>query len=156
MKPAAARGAACRSGSLKAAQGSSQTVQSGLRWSAAEKRQVGRCRYDRRFIQNAGAGRCTPRTPREAANWRATVYHGLPAGLLALQPNPGAYLAFLGRISPEKRLDRAIEIAKQVDLPLRVAAKVDDVDRDYFESQIKVLLHHPLIDFIGEINEPQK
>jgi glycosyltransferase involved in cell wall biosynthesis len=57
------------------------------------------------------------------ANWRATVYHGLPPGLLSLQPEAGKYLAFLGRISPEKRVDRAIEIAKQADMPLRIAGK---------------------------------
>ncbi len=96
------------------------------------------------------------RRPLALANWRATVYHGLPQDLLSLQPEPGSYLAFLGRISPEKRLDRAIEIAKRVDMPLRVAAKVDDADRDYFETQITSLLDHPLIEFVGEINEQQK
>src|SRR5438552_17382461 len=68
----------------------------------------------------------------------------------------GTYLAFLGRVSPEKRVDRAIEIAKQVGIPLKVAAKVDRVDKDYFESVIEPLLYHPLIEFVGEIGEGEK
>jgi glycosyltransferase involved in cell wall biosynthesis len=96
------------------------------------------------------------RRPLPRANWRATVYHGLPLGLLRLQSKPGTYLAFLGRISPEKRVERAIEIAKQAGMPLRIAAKVDRVDQEYFDTQIKLLLDHPLIEFVGEIGEKEK
>ena len=96
------------------------------------------------------------RKPIPWANWRATVPHGIPSNLFSLQPVPGRYLAFLGRISPEKRVDRAIEIAKQADMPLRIAAKVDRVDQEYFEAQIQPLLDHPLIEFIGEIGENEK
>jgi len=98
------------------------------------------------------------RKPVPWANWRATVHHGLPEPLLAFTPEPGpnSYFAFLGRISPEKRVDRAIEIAIACGAPLRIAAKVDAVDRAYFEAQIKPLLDHPLIEFIGEIDEEHK
>jgi glycosyltransferase involved in cell wall biosynthesis len=98
------------------------------------------------------------RSPVPFANWRATVHHGLPEKLLPFTPHPGgdSYFAFLGRISPEKRVDRAIEIAVACGVPLRIAAKVDAVDRGYFESQIKPLLGHPLVQFIGEIDEGQK
>jgi glycosyltransferase involved in cell wall biosynthesis len=96
------------------------------------------------------------RKPIPWANWRATVLHGMPLNLFSLQPVPGRYLAFIGRISPEKRVDRAIEIAKQADMPLRIAAKVDRVDQEYFEAKIQPLLDHPLIEFIGEIGENEK
>jgi glycosyltransferase involved in cell wall biosynthesis len=68
----------------------------------------------------------------------------------------GGYLAFLGRISPEKRADRAIEIAKRVQIPLKVAAKVDRVDKEYFESVVEPLLRHPLVEFVGEIGDGEK
>jgi glycosyltransferase involved in cell wall biosynthesis len=90
------------------------------------------------------------------SNWAATIYHGLPSSLHAVSPNAGQYLAFLGRISPEKGPERAIAIAKLVGLPLKIAAKVDAVDRDYFEEMIVPLLEDPLIEFIGEINDAQK
>jgi len=96
------------------------------------------------------------RRPLPWANWRATVFHGLPENLYSLEPRPGRYLAFLGRISPEKRVDRAIEVAKRVGLPIRIAAKVDQADADYFEKEIKPLLNHPLVEFIGEIGEGEK
>lgn len=89
-------------------------------------------------------------------DWLATVPHGLPAHMHQFHPKPGRYLAFLGRISPEKRVDRAIEIAIRAGVPLKIAAKVDDVDRRYFEERIEPLLHHRLIDFIGEIGDHQK
>jgi glycosyltransferase involved in cell wall biosynthesis len=85
-----------------------------------------------------------------------TVHHGLPPGLLSFHPAPGGYLAFLGRISPEKRVDRAIAIAIGCGVPLRIAAKVDPADREYFERDIRPLLDHPLVEFIGEIDERQK
>jgi glycosyltransferase involved in cell wall biosynthesis len=96
------------------------------------------------------------RTPLPWANWRATVHHGLPLDLYSLHPQPQDYFAFLGRISPEKRVDRAIEIAKACGTPLRIAAKVDAVDREYFESTIEPLLDDPLVTFVGEIAEPEK
>lgn len=96
------------------------------------------------------------RKPLPFANWRGTVYHGLPENLLQFNADGGDYLAFLGRISPEKRVDRAIEIAKKSGHKLKIAAKVDVADADYFENEIKPLLDHPLVEFIGEINETQK
>ena len=93
--------------------------------------------------------------PRSNA-WHATVHHGLPVDLYAFHPEPQNYFAFVGRICPEKRLDRAIEIAIACGVPLRIAAKVDDVDQVYFDTHIKHLLSHPLIDYIGEIGEHQK
>jgi glycosyltransferase involved in cell wall biosynthesis len=96
------------------------------------------------------------RLPLPHANWLATVHHGLPLELLRFSPKPGAYLAFVGRVSPEKGLDRAIEIARRARLPLRIAAKVDAADRDYFRESIEPLLDEPLVDFIGEISESEK
>jgi glycosyltransferase involved in cell wall biosynthesis len=88
-------------------------------------------------------------------NWLATVHHGL-LGLCPYYPNGGDYLAFLGRISPEKGPDRAIEIAKRSGMPLKIAAKVDKVDEPYFHGVIRPLLDHPLIEFIGEIGDHEK
>jgi glycosyltransferase involved in cell wall biosynthesis len=96
------------------------------------------------------------REPLPRVNWQATVYHGLPDDLYRYRPDAGTYLAFLGRISPEKRVDRAIEIAHQVGIPIRIAAKVDRIDRDYFDSVIEPMLHHPLVEFVGEIGEDDK
>jgi glycosyltransferase involved in cell wall biosynthesis len=96
------------------------------------------------------------RAPLPWANWIGTVHHGLPEDLYQLNPEPGKYLAFLGRISPEKRVDRAIEIAKRAGLPLKIAAKVDVVDMEYFNSRIRSLLDDPLVEFIGEIGEREK
>jgi glycosyltransferase involved in cell wall biosynthesis len=90
------------------------------------------------------------------ANWQATVYHGVPAEMYRLREKPGTYLAFLGRISPEKRVDHAIEIAKRVEMPLKIAAKVDRADKDYFEAVIAPLLCDPLVEFVGEIGETEK
>jgi glycosyltransferase involved in cell wall biosynthesis len=96
------------------------------------------------------------RTPIRRANWQATVHHGLPRDLFKFQPEPGKYLAFLGRLSPEKRADRAIEIAKRVDMPIKIAAKVDDVDRAYFEAVVEPLLDDPRVEYVGEIGEGEK
>ena len=96
------------------------------------------------------------RQPLPWANWAATVHHGLPRDLYTFHPNSKGYLAFLGRISPEKCPDQAIRIAKQVGMPLRIAAKVDPADRTYFHTQIEPLLDHPLIEFVGEISDAQK
>jgi glycosyltransferase involved in cell wall biosynthesis len=89
-------------------------------------------------------------------NWAGTVYHGLPLDQYAYAPRAGEYLAFLGRISPEKRPDLAIALAKQAGVPLRIAAKVDPVDREYFAREIEPLLDHRLVEFVGEIGEEDK
>lgn len=97
------------------------------------------------------------REPLHWANWLGTIYHGLPSNLYTFQEQPGTYLAFLGRISPEKGCDRAIEIALQAGIPLKIAAKVaDGADRKYFESIIKPKLKEPGIEFVGEISEGEK
>ncbi len=96
------------------------------------------------------------RLPLSWANWQATVYHGLPRGLYDFHESPGEYLAFVGRICPEKRADSAIEIAMRAGLPLKIAAKVDKVDREYFESVIKPNLNDRDIEYIGEIGEAEK
>jgi glycosyltransferase involved in cell wall biosynthesis len=90
------------------------------------------------------------------AGWAATILHGLPLDLLRFHPGPGEYLAFIGRISPEKRVDRAIAIATGCGQRLRIAAKVDPADGNYFEREIAPLLEHPLVEYIGEIDEQQK
>lgn len=94
--------------------------------------------------------------PLPQANWIGTVYHGLPKNLLTQGNGNGGYLAFVGRISPEKGVDSAIKIAIESDIPLKIAAKIDNADKEYYESYIKHLLNHPLIEFYGEINEMQK
>jgi glycosyltransferase involved in cell wall biosynthesis len=96
------------------------------------------------------------RAPLPWLNWRATVHHGLPLGLYALHETSDDYFAFVGRISPEKRADRAIEIAKACGKRLRIAAKVDAADREYFESTIEPLLDDPLVSFEGEIGDDAK
>ena len=97
------------------------------------------------------------RRPLPGANWAGTVYHGLPPELLRFNASAReGYLAFLGRISPEKGPDQAIEIARRAGLRLRIAAKVDNADREYFERRIEPLLEDPLVEFIGEIGEADK
>jgi glycosyltransferase involved in cell wall biosynthesis len=97
------------------------------------------------------------RTPLRDASWSKTIYHGLPTKLYNRpRYEPGEYFAFIGRISPEKRVDRAIEVAKQLGVPLKIAAKVDAADKKYYEAEIKPLLDHPLIEYIGEIGDDQK
>ena len=93
------------------------------------------------------------RLPLPGLNWRGTVHHGMPRDLHTFRGAPGRYLAFLGRISPEKRVDRAIAIARAAGMPLKVAAKIDRADRDYFKEQIEPLLKEsaPLVDFVGEV-----
>jgi glycosyltransferase involved in cell wall biosynthesis len=85
-----------------------------------------------------------------------TIDHGLPATLYRFNQKGGSYLAFLGRIAPEKRPDRAIEIAKRAGIPLKIAAKVDPADQEYFAHVIEPLLHDPLVEFIGEIGDHEK
>ena len=97
------------------------------------------------------------RRPLPAVGWMRTIPHGLPLDLLPFQPKPEGYLAFLGRISPEKRPDRAIEIATRAGLPLRIAAKVDRVDREYWHTTIEPLVkNNPSVEFVGEIGDEEK
>jgi len=97
------------------------------------------------------------RKPLRNANWLGNVHHGMPAALCEFNPEPkGDYLAFLGRISPEKRADRAIAIARRVGLPLKIAAKVDAQDKAYFEREIEPLLGHSDVEFVGEIGDAEK
>ena len=96
------------------------------------------------------------RTPLPFASWVATVHHGVDHGLYRFSPRAQGYLAFLGRISPEKRPDRAIAIASRLGRRLRIAAKVDAADRVYFDEKIEPLLHNPLVEFIGEIGDDRK
>jgi len=96
------------------------------------------------------------REPLPWLNWQATIYHGLLHRDIVPNLAPGRYLAFLGRISPEKGLDHAIEIAKQADMELKVAAKVDSADGAYFRDEIEPLLEHAHVEFIGEIGEADK
>jgi glycosyltransferase involved in cell wall biosynthesis len=96
------------------------------------------------------------RIPLAHPNWMATVYHGIPPHLYSFHPQSGSYLLFLGRICSEKRPDSAIRVACRAGLPLRIAAKIDRADQEYFETTIRPLLDHPLIEFLGEVNEQQK
>ena len=96
------------------------------------------------------------RKPLPHANFVATIHHGIPSDLHRPSFEQGKYLAFLGRISPEKRPDRAIRIARGAGIPLKVAAKVDKVDEDYFRNDILPLIDGPGVEFIGEINEHEK
>jgi glycosyltransferase involved in cell wall biosynthesis len=96
------------------------------------------------------------REPLPWANWVATVYHGLPEDLYRLNENPRDYLVFVGRIAPEKRVDRAIEIARRTGRKLILAAKVATVDQDYFDSEIRPMLDSAPVEFIGEVNEFEK
>jgi glycosyltransferase involved in cell wall biosynthesis len=96
------------------------------------------------------------RRPVPQARWLRTIHHGLPADLLEPRAVKPGYLAFLGRIAPEKAVDRAIRIAQRCKLPLKIAAKVDRADRDYFEREIRPLLGLPGVDYIGEIGDKDK
>jgi glycosyltransferase involved in cell wall biosynthesis len=96
------------------------------------------------------------RRPLPIAHWVDTVYNGVPEGLYTYQPHAGGYLAFLGRISPEKGIETAIDIALRVGLPLKIAAKIDPVDQDYFDLRIKHLLNLPLIEYVGELDDEAK
>jgi len=96
------------------------------------------------------------RRPLLTANWLATVHHGLPEDLLRFSPRTDGYFAFLGRISPEKRVDRAIDIAVALGVPLKIAAKIDHADRAYYEREVAHLLDHPLVEYVGEIGESEK
>jgi len=96
------------------------------------------------------------RDPVAWANWYGIVYHGLPAELYSCGRGDGGYLAFIGRVSPEKGIDKAIRIARRAGIPLKIAAKVDKADVDYYNSRIKKLLKDPGVEFIGEIGDHEK
>jgi len=97
------------------------------------------------------------RAPLPQANWIGTIYHGLPEDLLVPDPDPpGDYLVFIGRISPEKRVDRAVEIARRAGLPLRVAAKISHTDETYFRDEIAPLFEEPFVEYLGEVNDAEK
>jgi glycosyltransferase involved in cell wall biosynthesis len=96
------------------------------------------------------------RKPLSWANWVGNVYHGLPTDLFTPRVDPGKYLAVVGRISPEKRVDRAIRIAIRAGMPLKIAAKVDKPDREYFSHVIEPMFRNPSIEFLGEISQAEK
>jgi glycosyltransferase involved in cell wall biosynthesis len=96
------------------------------------------------------------RKPMPPVNWIATVHHGMPNDLFRRYSGDGEYLAFLGRICPEKGIEDAIAIAERVQMPLKIAAKVDNADREYFEARVKPLLSSPWVEFIGEICDRRK
>ena len=96
------------------------------------------------------------RRPVPQANWTRTIYHGLPEKLLMPQSVNPSYLAVLGRIAPEKGVDRAIKIALRCGIPLKIAAKVDRADQDYYDEIVRPLIDHPLVEYIGEIGDHEK
>jgi glycosyltransferase involved in cell wall biosynthesis len=96
------------------------------------------------------------RRPVPQANWVRTIHHGLPENLLTPRPMKAEYLAVLGRIAPEKGVDRAIKIAIRCGIPLRIAAKVDRADQEYYDEIIRPLMDHPLVEYIGEIGDHEK
>lgn len=96
------------------------------------------------------------RDPLPWLNWQGTVYHGLPEDLYTFQETPGTYLAFLGRISPEKGVDQAITIAQRVGMPLKIAAKVDQADSEYFHEVVQPLLDDTWVQCVGEVGEGKK
>src|SRR3954465_2534910 len=96
------------------------------------------------------------RRPLPQARWVKTIHHGLPEKLLMPQSAKPSYFAFLGRIAPEKRVDLAIRIAEHCGVTLKIAAKIDRADRDYYDEQIKPLMSSPYVDYVGEINDHEK
>jgi glycosyltransferase involved in cell wall biosynthesis len=96
------------------------------------------------------------RRPLPQAHWVRTVYHGLPENLITPKPVKPSYLAFLGRIAPEKAVDRAIHVARACGIPLKIAAKVDRVDAEYYEQRIRPLIVPPHVEYIGEIGDERK
>jgi glycosyltransferase involved in cell wall biosynthesis len=96
------------------------------------------------------------RRPVPQANWIGTIHHGLPENLLTPRPVKPSYLGVLGRIAPEKGVDRAIKIAIRCGIPLKIAAKIDRADEEYFEQIIRPMIDHPLVEYIGEITDREK
>ncbi len=96
------------------------------------------------------------RDPIPWANWQATIHPGVPTSLYAPRDNHGQYLLFLGRVAPEKGLERAIELARRVEMPIRIGAKIDTQHLEYYKSVIEPLLEHPLVEFVGEVTDIEK
>jgi len=96
------------------------------------------------------------RKPAPDINWAATIYHGYPPRCFPFNPEPSDYFLYLGRFSPEKAPDQAILLARQCGIPLRIAAKIDPSEREYFERRIRPLLDHPLVEYLGEVGEAEK
>ncbi len=111
-----------------------------------------RCYRDIPYVSISDA----QRAPVQDINWIKTVYHGYPASCFEYNDQPGDYFLYLGRFSEEKKPEEAIRLAKACHIPLKIAAKVDPADKAYFENRIKPLLNHPLIDFVGEVDDSQK
>src|SRR5436305_1882868 len=112
---------------------------------------------DWRFLHANCASRSIDRSDTaQALRRNRTIYHGLPEKLLVPMPMTPSYFAFLGRIAPEKRVDRAIRIAEHCGIPLKIAAKVDRADRDYFEEEIRPMLASPNVEYVGEIGDNDK
>jgi glycosyltransferase involved in cell wall biosynthesis len=107
-----------------------------------------------RFVSISDTQRAPLRDVR--MSWAGTVHHGLPLDAFPFSPDPGRYLAFIGRISPEKRLDLAIAVARETGIPLKIAAKVDAADRAYYDEHIRPLMGDPLVEYIGEIDDAGK
>ncbi|RLT27924.1 MAG: glycosyltransferase family 4 protein [Chloroflexi bacterium] len=96
------------------------------------------------------------RLPLAGIDWRGTVYHGLPSDLYHQGPGNGGYLAFMGRFSPEKGFHDAVEMARRIGMPLRVAAKIEPINQDYFDEVVRPLLLDPLVDWVGEVSDAEK
>jgi glycosyltransferase involved in cell wall biosynthesis len=96
------------------------------------------------------------RRPVEDINWAKTIYHGYPASSFEFNETPGDYFLYLGRFSEEKKPDEAIMLARECNVPLKIAAKIDPTDQEYFEKKIKPLLDHPLIEYVGEVDDREK
>lgn len=96
------------------------------------------------------------RSPVPWANWCDTVHHGLPTDLYGLRSAPGKYFVFIGRVSREKRVDRAIDIARRCGVPLYIGAKIDDIDKPYFDEHVKPLFNDPLVTYLGEVGDQAK
>jgi glycosyltransferase involved in cell wall biosynthesis len=96
------------------------------------------------------------RRPVEDIHWAKTIYHGYPASCFEFNETPEDYFLYLGRFSEEKKPDQAIMLARECNVPLKIAAKIDPTDREYFEKKIKPLLDHPLIEYVGEVDDFQK
>lgn len=111
-----------------------------------------RCYSDIPYVSISDA----QREPVQDINWIKTVYHGYPASCFEYNDQPGDYFLFLGRFSEEKKPDEAIRLAKACCVPLKIAAKIDPADKAFFENKIKPLLDHPLIDYVGEVDDRQK
>ena len=104
----------------------------------------------------AHVNKTAQRRPVTQANWIRTIHHGMPEKLLTPQPVTPGYLAVLGRIAPEKGVDRAIRIAIRCGIPLKIAAKIDPADQDYYDEIMRPLMDHPLVEYVGEISDHEK